>query len=113
MSMRELLVKATLALVLGGCGGSAPPPESPATKTEASKPEVAPVMKDEAMKMEDDTPPPPEAVQAPLPCPGKDAKYWDTGAVKAERVTEDCTINGRKFKAGTLVEFDENGAIVE
>jgi hypothetical protein len=50
--------------------------------------------------------------QQELPCPGKNARYWDTGLVRSELLTEDCEVNGQRFKAGTRLEFDENGALI-
>ncbi len=110
---RAVLVWA--AWVLVACGGGQAPAESPPSGAPAgeegaasnAKLESGPVTTSgDAAESES------AVIQQELPCPGKNARYWDTGLVRSELLTEDCEVNGQSFKAGTRLEFDENGALI-
>jgi hypothetical protein len=105
--------------MLVACGGPEAPAESPATDAPEAAEEAAPadeVESEPAATSEgeagDEAAPESTVDQQELPCPGKKARYWDSGLVKSFVLTSDCGINGLSFKAGTLVEFDEDGQLL-
>ena len=113
MTKRGCLALACVAGVLAACGGSNAPAEAPAGGApKAEKDPAAKVQDGPVTTSGDEAPPETPSTKQELPCPGKNAKYWNTGLVRSEVVTGDCEINGRKLKAGDRLEFDEEGQMV-
>lgn len=97
------------------CGGPKAPAESPATEGPAAGDDAAPRGELEGGPVTtsgDEAAPAEEVEKQELPCPGKNARYWDTGLVRSEVLTADCELNGQSFTSGTLLEFDEEGQLV-
>ena len=109
-------VLACAAWMLVACGGTQEPAESPASETPKAGDDATPKAKvEESGPMTtsgDEAEPTTEVIKQELPCPGKKAKYWDTGLVRSEVLTGDCEINGQSYKAGTHLEFDEDGQLL-
>jgi hypothetical protein len=109
------VVLACVTWMLVACGGSKEPAESPATEAPAAEEEAEPKGKLESGPMTtegEEGPPEVEVIKQELPCPGKKARYWDTGLVKSEVITSDCEINGQSYKSGTRLDFDEDGQLL-
>jgi hypothetical protein len=101
---------AAVACVAWACGGPQAPAESPqAAEDDAAKPklESGPVT-----ASGEEAPPAAPVTKQELPCPGKNAKYWGSGLLRSEVLTGDCELNGQSFKAGTRLEFDDEGQLV-
>jgi hypothetical protein len=115
MTKRGWAVLACVAWVAVACGGTQAPAESPASgspkaaEDDGAKPklESGPVA-----TSGDEAPPATPVTKQELPCPGKNAKYWDSGLLRSEVLTSDCELNGQSFKAGTRLEFDDEGQLV-
>ncbi len=115
MMERERLMLAGAAWVLVACGGAAAPAESPPSGVateEAGAASGATLESGPVTTSGDDAEATSPVIQQELPCPGKNARYWDTGLVRSELLTEDCEINGQSYPAGTRLEFDENGQLI-
>lgn len=115
MTKRSWVGLMCAAWMLVACGGSKEPAQSPADATPKAEDDTAPQSKLESgpvTTLGDETPPEPEVSKQELPCPGKKARYWDTGLVRSEVLTDDCEINGQSFTTGTLIEFDEDGQLL-
>ncbi len=114
MRKRSWVIVASVTGMLAACGGTKEPAESPA-REESPQALAAPPseLEDESMITPEETASPESDVEKQeLPCPGKKARYWDTGLVRSEVLTGDCEINGESFPAGTLLEFDEDGQLL-
>jgi len=101
--------------VLVACGGANAPAESPpsgAATEEAGAASGATLESGPVTTSGDEAEAASPVIQQELPCPGKNARYWDTGLVRSELLTEDCEINGQSYSAGTRLEFDENGQLI-
>ena len=115
MTKRGCVVLACVGWMLVACGGTKAPAESPANETPKAEQDAAPQAELESgpvTTVDEEAPPAEEVTKQELPCPGKKARYWDTGLVRSEVLTEDCEINGQSFTAGTLLEFDDEGVLV-
>jgi hypothetical protein len=109
------VVVAGVAWMLVACGGTKEPAQSPTNEAPETETDAAPQAELESGPVTtsgEETTDEPEVTKQELPCPGKKARYWDTGLVRSEVLTEDCEINGQSFTAGTLVEFDEDGQLL-
>jgi hypothetical protein len=101
--------------MLVACGGTKEPAESPTSEAPKAGDDAAPEAKveDGPLTTEgDEAPPETEVIKQELPCPGKKARYWDTGLVQSEVLTSDCEINGQNFKSGRRLDFDEDGQLL-
>ena len=115
MTKRDWTVFACVAWMLVACGGTKEPAESPTSEAPKAEHDPAPEAKVEdgpVTTSGDEAPPETEVIKQELPCPGKKARYWDTGLVQSEVLTSDCEINGQKFKAGRRLDFDEDGQLL-
>jgi hypothetical protein len=115
MTRRAWAVLTCVAWMLVACGGTKPPAESPASadrKAEQGSAAKAKLESGPVTTSGDEAPPASPGMKQELPCPGKQVKYWDSGLVKSELLTGDCEVNGQSYKAGTRLEFDENGQIM-
>jgi hypothetical protein len=114
MTKRSWVVLTGVSWMLLACGGTKEPAESPtsAASNEEGTTSQATLESGPMTTVGDEAPPEAEVSKQELPCPGKNARYWDTGLVKSEVLTEDCGINGQSFPAGTLIEFDEDGQLL-
>ncbi len=115
MTKRGKAVLVCVAGILVACGGTKEPVESPASEAPKAQDDAAPKAQLESGPVTtsgDEAPPETEVIQQELPCPGKKAKYWDTGLVRSEVLTADCEINGQMFKAGRRLDFDEDGQLL-
>ena len=115
MTKRGKAILACVAWVLAACGGTKEPAESPATEAPKAEDDAAPKPKLESGPVTmsgEEGPPETPVTKQELPCPGKRARYWDTGLVRSEVLTEECNINGQDYKAGTHLEWDEDGQLI-
>ena len=115
MMIRYWVFLAAAGWMMVGCGGTKEPADSPANAVPEAEDDAAPAAQLESGPVStsgDEAPTEPEASPQDLPCPGKKARYWDTGLVRSEVLTSDCEINGQSFTAGTLLEFDEDGQLL-
>jgi len=115
MMKRGRLMLTGASWVLVACGGANAPAESPpsgAATEEAGAASGATLESGPVTTSGDEAEAASPVIQQELPCPGKNARYWDTGLVRSELLTEDCEINGQSYSAGRRLEFDENGQLI-
>ena len=115
MTKRDWSVLACAMWMLVACGGTKAPAESPANEAPKAEDDAAADAKVEdgpITTSADEAAPQTEVIKQELPCPGKKAKYWDTGLVRSEVITSDCEINGQMFKEGRRLDFDEDGQLL-